>query len=94
MMTIDEVPLPYRQQFVEMSLHMKARGHHQMSARAIMDLIRWETIVPVRITSAHNNWSPALARWAMAEHPELQGFYPIKDCALDDADDGQLDLFR
>jgi len=67
-------------EFVRLALEAKRSGHARYGARAIVELIRYETTVRQGGEfKLNNNLTPALARWAMKEHPELEGFFETRE---------------
>lgn len=74
------IPLEVCNKFVELAQRVKDAHHRRYSADAILHQIRWfYTIEQRRIHfKINNNWSSVLARWAMENHPELEGFFETR----------------
>ena len=74
------VPLDVCHLFEKLTLDLWGAGWEHYSARAILHRIRWHKHVDVgdRSFKCNNNWTPALARWFMAIHPEMGDFFHIR----------------
>lgn len=70
------------QKFIETSFKAKQHGINKWSAMAIVQIMRWQTATKEQGALAHfkinNNYSPGLARLAMAEHAMLRGFFELR----------------
>ena len=75
-----KVPLDVLTLFEELSLQVFHAGWNRYSARAILHQIRWHhhIVKGDREFKANNNWTPALARWFMAKHPEVGDFFKTR----------------
>lgn len=75
-----KVPLDVCLQFELLAIQLWHAGWEHYSARAIMHRIRWHYHVDKgdRTFKVNNNWSPELARWFMAKHPEQSDFFHIR----------------
>lgn len=68
--------------FKRMAKYAKRCGRKHYSARAIIQVIRWETEISQRGDKTfriNNNVTPGLARLAMHDEPELKGFFRCRD---------------
>ncbi len=65
------------QAFVEIALKAKRAGMRRWSARAIIEVLRYETAISDadKVFKINNNQTPKLAQRAMSEQPELVGFF-------------------
>jgi len=72
-----KVPLDVVYLFERLSLEVFAAGWEHYSARAVLHRIRWHHHIEKgdRDFKLNNNWTPALARWFMAKHPECGQFF-------------------
>lgn len=68
------------QQFVALALQMKRSGRSRYSARTIIHKLRWDTeLADSEATfKINNNYTPGMARLAMSEWPELDGFFETR----------------
>lgn len=70
--------------FVEKALKLKRAGREYYGAKAIMEVIRYDTVIGgddgFKIS---NNYTAYYARKAMAEHEELAGFFRTKQSKAD-----------
>jgi tRNA U38,U39,U40 pseudouridine synthase TruA len=66
--------------FLKFALEAYRAGRTHYGARAIVELIRFETTVRQRGEfKINNNLTPALARWAMRTSPQLEGFFQTRE---------------
>lgn len=71
----------YRE-FVKLAKRMKRAGRARYGAKGIVEVLRWNTNlkqVGEPELKLNNNYTSGLARLAMSEHPELKGFFQIRD---------------
>jgi hypothetical protein len=66
--------------FEKLTLDLWFKGWEHYSARAVMHQIRWHRRVHEgdRTFKCNNNWTPALARWFRAAHPETGDFFHLR----------------
>ena len=66
--------------FEMLALQIRAQGFDRYSARALAHRIRWHYQIEKgdRDFKFNNNWTPGLARWFMARHPELPDFFETR----------------
>ena len=67
--------------FKALALQARANGQKHWSARAIIHIMRWRMRIRQRGDATfkiNNNYSPGLGRLAMAEYPELKGFFSTR----------------
>lgn len=64
-----------------MALDEKRRGKKKWSARTIIEILRWkrQTVHDDGDFGISNVYSPLLARKLMADYPELEGFFDLKE---------------
>jgi hypothetical protein len=66
---------------VELAQDARRRGVPRWSAQGIIEILRWQTALreaggtPLKI---NNTAAPGLARLAMAQYPELGGFFELR----------------
>lgn len=68
------------EQFKKYSLKTKAKGFKNYSAKGIFEIIRWHT--PTQGNDGfkvNNNYTADYARKMMAEFPEFEGFFYIRE---------------
>lgn len=74
------IPIEVCNKFVELARMVKAAHYRRYSADALLHRLRWH----MRIERGHtkfrinNNYSSVLARWAMDNHSDLQGFFETR----------------
>jgi hypothetical protein len=67
--------------FVRLALEMKRKGRERHSADGLGHILRWQMFISgagVDDYKFNNNYISAMARKAMAENPELDGFFEIR----------------
>ena len=59
----------------------KQGGMKRWSARGVIHVLRWKSTIQDSDPTfkINNNISPMLARQAMQDHPELKGFFEVRD---------------
>lgn len=71
--------------FVELALRTKQNSRkRRWSADAIFHVLRWETAMRQQGDTEfklNNNYTAPVARLAMAENPELDGFFQLRECS-------------
>lgn len=77
------VPIEVCDLFEEVALSVRALGFDRYSARAIAHRMRWHQQIERgnREFKINNIWTPAMARWFMARHPELGAFFETREQA-------------
>lgn len=66
--------------FVKFAKEAKMRGFKNYSAYSIFELMRWHTGIEGKGEfKLSNNYRPDYARKMMAEYPEFEGFFRIKE---------------
>lgn len=67
--------------FERFALEIAERGFERYSADAILHRIRWHYQIDngVREFKCNNNWTSALARWFIAQHPKLKNFFETRN---------------
>ena len=75
-----EIPEKVVKLFIEYAFMVKNAGHSKYSAWAIINQIRWHEQIDQgnRLFKCSNHWMAPLARWAMNEYDELDGFFRIR----------------
>ena len=67
--------------FVDLAIRARRAGFPHWGGKAITEQLRWESALRDGYQNAvkiNNNAHPGLARLAMAEHPELVGFFATR----------------
>ena len=79
------VPNDVADKFEQLALKISRDGWPKYSARAIMERIRWHMHIEQgnRDFKCNDHWTPVLARWFIAEHPEFDGFFETRRAASD-----------
>ena len=74
------IPIDVCSLFERLALRLLERGWSRYSSDAILHRIRWYFRVEkgMREFKCNNNWTASLARWAMGNHPELDGFFETR----------------
>lgn len=77
----DGVPVEVCSLFERLAIEVRGRGFSRYSADAILHRVRWEMNIERgdRAFKANNNWTPALARWFLKNHPEANGFFELRE---------------
>lgn len=66
-------------QFKRFAFEAKEKGFKNYSAKGIFELIRWHTAVHgTGNYKISNNFTPDYARKMMANYPEFEGFFRVK----------------
>ncbi len=75
------VPTDVCDLFETLALDLKAKGFAYYSARDITAYMRWHERVDRgnREFVINSNWSPALARWFIARHPDMAEFFTLRE---------------
>ena len=75
------IPVDVLTMFEQLSLDVKSRGFEHYSADAILHQIRWRYHMERgdREFKCNNNWTPVLARWFLARHPDCRGFFALRE---------------
>lgn len=75
------VPVDICDLFERLALQVHARGFDRYSARALFHRLRWEEQIEKgnREFKIDNNHSAALARWFVARHPDMAGFFELRE---------------
>jgi DNA polymerase len=80
-LTIFGVPVAVRVLFEQLTLQLWDAGWRRYSSGTILHVIRWHHHLKkeTRTFKANSNWTAALARWIMAKHPKLEGFFELRE---------------
>lgn len=75
-----DVPDDVADLFESLALQIAAQGFERYSARAVLHRIRWHYQVEkgLRDFKCNDHWTPGLARWFLARHPELPEFFETR----------------
>ncbi|WP_156433922.1 hypothetical protein [Bradyrhizobium retamae] len=75
------VPVEVCHSFEKLALEVRANGFARYSADAILHRVRWHMHVERgnRAFKANNNWTAPLARWFLKLHPEVAGFFELRE---------------
>ena len=73
--------------FERLAFQVRSRGFRKYSARALLHQIRWHHRIERGDVDfkVNNNFSKRLAQWFMTRHPEMDGFFELRERA--DRDD-------
>jgi hypothetical protein len=76
----EEVPIDVCVLFDRLALRVANAGHKRFSSDAILHRIRWEHQVEKgdREFKCNDHWTAPLARWFLANHPELPEFFALR----------------
>jgi hypothetical protein len=76
----DDIPEEIRQLFERFAVDVARMGFTTYSADAILHRIRWHQHIERgnRDFKCNNNYTAPLARWFLAEHPELPNFFETR----------------
>ena len=69
--------------FIRIAMDLKRRGYERYSSDGIFHVIRWQMATSGRDASGfklNNNFTAAMSRKAVAEYPELEGFFEMRRC--------------
>lgn len=74
------IPIEVADKFIDLAREAKRAGLRRYSADAILHRIRWFMVIEQRRLKfkCNNNDTASLARWAMANHPDLEGFFETR----------------
>jgi hypothetical protein len=74
------VPAVIAALFERFAMQAAAAGHKRYSARGVAERIRWRTMVEnIGDYKVNNNWAAPLARCFLSRHPELPGFFELRE---------------
>jgi hypothetical protein len=75
------VPIDVCILFERLALEVSRMGFTHYSARDLTARIRWHHQIDRgdREFRVNNNWSPAIARWFIARHPEMANFFELRE---------------
>lgn len=81
-----DVPQDVLRLFEEIALSLWRGGRRRFSARAIIHRIRWYHHVERGDDTfkCNNNWTPSMARWLVAKHPEMEEFFELRSSPATD----------
>lgn len=84
--TIKDVPLEVKFLFRDRAFKVWEMGFDKYSAQAIIENIRWHQHVEQgnREFKINNNWTPVLSRWLMKRYPDMDGFFELRESAIDE----------
>jgi hypothetical protein len=74
------VPQDVLELFEHIALTIWERGYRHFSSDAILHRIRYHYLIDKgdREFKCNNNWTSSLARWLLAKHPEMEGFFELR----------------
>lgn len=77
----EEIPAEVSALFEQEALKVRQAGFERYSADAILHRIRWHFQVEQgqREFKCNDHWTAPLARWFLAKHPELPGFFETRE---------------
>ncbi len=75
------IPKDVLRLFERTSLQVNKAGYARYSSDAILHRIRWHMQIErgQRDFKCNNNWTAPLARWFLERHPELEGFFELRE---------------
>lgn len=76
----DGIPIEVCVLFERLALQVSRNGYERYSSDAILHRIRWELQIEKgdREFKANNNWTAPLARWFLANHPDMPKFFETR----------------
>jgi hypothetical protein len=76
----EDIPVSVANLFEEISLMLYRQGHKRFSSDAVAHRMRWFHNVERNDSSfkINNNHTSVLARWFLANHPEMAGFFELR----------------
>lgn len=76
----EDVPLDVCVLFEKLALRVAKAGFDHYSSDAILHAIRWEEHIEKgnREFKCNDHWTAPLARWFLANHPELPKFFELR----------------
>jgi len=83
----DDIPPEICDLFERFALEVAARGFKRYSSDALLHRIRWHEQIERgnREFKCNDHFTAPLARWFLARHPELQGFFETRTSKHDKA---------
>lgn len=71
--------------FEKLALEVREAGWKRFSSDAILHRIRWYHRIEKgnRAFKANNNWTAPLARWFLERHPDMEGFFELRERITD-----------
>lgn len=83
----DGVPQDVAKLFERIALEIHAKGWKRYSADAVLHQVRWHRHFTYndRAFKANNNWTAPLARWFLERHPNMAGFFELRERISEDA---------
>ncbi len=77
----DDIPKEVCDLFETLALDVAHRGFTRYSADAILHQIRWRHHIEYgdRDFKCNDHWTAPLARWFLAKHPSLDGFFQLRE---------------
>lgn len=78
---VRDIPTEVCELFEKYAWEAHDAGMKRFSADAILHRVRWHEQVEFGRGDfkCNNNWTSALARWFMARHPRLDGFFETRE---------------
>jgi hypothetical protein len=75
------IPEDICKMFETLALEVAGMGFDRYSARAILHRLRWHYHVDKgdREFKCNNNWTARLARWFLGQHPDMPGFFALRE---------------
>lgn len=80
-MAPEDVPTEICDLFEKLALQVHQQGFTRYSADAVLHRIRWHFHVDQgnREFKANDHWTAPLARWFLGKHPDLKGFFELRE---------------
>jgi len=75
------VPVDVAMLFEELALDVRDAGWKRFSSDAILHRIRWYHRIERgnRGFKCNDHWTAPLARWFLARHPDMDGFFELRE---------------
>lgn len=83
----DGIPYQVCDLFERFALEVHRRGFKRYSSDAILHRIRWHEHIEMgnREFKVNDHFSAPLARWFLARHPDMEGFFELRTSRHDAA---------
>ncbi|MGY3278164.1 hypothetical protein [Bradyrhizobium sp. S3.7.6] len=75
-----DIPTSVAELFEELAIKVAAAGYDRYSSDAILHRIRWHMKIERgdREFKCNDHWTAPLARWFLARHPNMAGFFELR----------------
>lgn len=81
------IPIDVCQLYEQLAFKVHGRGWQHYSSDAILHAIRWEYQIERghREFKCNDHWTAPLARWFLAKHPHMVGFFELRERRREEA---------